>query len=78
MLLVPNRAIIADRQANKYYVNQVNGDEMSKIEVTIGLRDDSYTEITSGLQESDQVYIGIIDEGFDFTNGPPEEARELR
>jgi HlyD family secretion protein len=78
VLLVPNRAIIADREAGKYYVNRVTGDKTTKIEVTIGLRDSTYTEITSGLQESNQVYIGTIDEGFDFRNGPPEGVRELR
>ncbi|MBN1579142.1 MAG: efflux RND transporter periplasmic adaptor subunit [Anaerolineae bacterium] len=78
VLLVPNRAIIADREAGKYYVNQVRGEEITKIEVTIGLRDSTYTEITSGLEESDQVYIGTIDEGFDFRNGPPEGVQELR
>lgn len=78
VLLVPNRAIIADRQTAKYYVNRVQGDQMTKVEISIGLRDSSYTEITSGLQQGDQVYIGTIDEKLDITKGPPEGVREIR
>lgn len=58
VLLVPNRAITVDRQANKYYVNLVRGETIEKVEVVIGLRDSSYTEIVSGLQDGDRVSIG--------------------
>jgi len=78
VLLVPNRAIIADRQAGKYYVNLVQGDTVVKAEVTIGLRDKNYTEITSGLNEGDQLFIGEVSEKLDFSQGPPEEIRRLR
>lgn len=78
VLLVPNRAIIADRQENKYYVNLVQGDTINKVQVTIGLRDSGYTEIVDGIQEGDQVYIGEVSEGIDFTQGPPSAVREFR
>ncbi len=78
VLLVPNRAIIADRQAGKYYVNLVQGDTVTQVEVTIGLRDNKYTEITSGLEEGDQLFIGEVSKELDFTQGPPEEIRRLR
>ncbi len=78
VLLVPNRAIIADRQAGKYYVNLVQDDTVVKTEVTIGLRDKNYTEITSGLDEGDQLFIGEVSEKLDFSQGPPEEIRRLR
>ncbi len=78
VLLVPNRAIIIDRQAGKHYVNRVDGDSITKVEVTVGLRDGSYTEITSGLQEGDQVSIAENEgPGFDFTQGPPPEAHRF-
>lgn len=77
VLLVPNRAITADRQAGKYYVNLVQGDTVAKTEVTIGLRDNSYTEITGGLEEGDQLVIGEVKEVLDFSQGPPEEIRRL-
>jgi RND family efflux transporter MFP subunit len=77
VLLVPNRAITADRQAGKYYVNLAQGDTVAKTEVTIGLRDSKYTEITSGLAEGDQLVIGEVKEVLDFSQGPPEEIRRL-
>jgi HlyD family secretion protein len=76
VLLVPNRAIIADRQANRYYVSKIVDGETVKTEVTIGLRDDAFTEITSGLGAGDQVFTGTIETGLDFRSGPP-GAREL-
>jgi len=72
VLLVPNRAITADRQTQEYFVNKVVGDSLEKVQVTIGMRDSTYTEITSGLQAGDRVYTGEIDDGFDFMSGPPE------
>ena len=77
VLLVPNRAIIADRQEGKYYVNRMEGEGMKRVEVTIGLRDDSHTEILSGLEEGDRLFIGEIEEGLDFRSGPPSGVREL-
>jgi HlyD family secretion protein len=78
VLLAPNRAITADRQAGKYYVNLVQGDTVVKTEVTIGLRDQNYTEITNGLEEGDKLAIGEVSEKLDFSQGPPEEIRRLQ
>ena len=38
VLLVPNRAITADREAGKYYVNLVRDGQVSQEEVAVGLR----------------------------------------
>jgi hypothetical protein len=70
ILLVPNRAIVADRQANKYYVYRVQGDQAIKVEVTVGLRDASHTEIIDGLQEGDKLAIDYnVDRGLPFGPG---------
>jgi HlyD family secretion protein len=58
VLLVANKAITADRDAGAYYVYRVEGDDVTKVEVTIGLRDKSYTEIVNGLREGDKLVIG--------------------
>jgi len=71
VLLVSSRAITADRQAGKYYVNLVQGDTTAKTEITIGLRDKDYTEITGGLEEGDRLIVGEVGGGLDFTEGPP-------
>jgi HlyD family secretion protein len=79
VLLVPNWAIVADRENNAYYVNRldsVEGESLTRVEVTIGLRDARYTEITSGLKEGDRVSTAqAVDDGLDFTQGPPPGAR---
>jgi multidrug efflux pump subunit AcrA (membrane-fusion protein) len=77
VLLVPNWAIISDREAGTYYVNRVDDQALTQVEVTIGLRDARYTEITSGLEQGDQVSTAqAFDDGLDFTQGPPEGVRE--
>lgn len=63
VLLLPNAAINADRQAGTYSVNLVTNDDNGNltteaVEVSIGLRDGQYTQITGGLEEGDQVLVG--------------------
>jgi macrolide-specific efflux system membrane fusion protein len=65
VLLIPNAALTADRQAGTYTVNLVTGESdgepvVKEVQVTIGLRDDGFTEVTSGLSEGDQVLIGEL------------------
>ncbi len=85
VLLVPNAAINADRTAGTYSVNLVTIDAdgaqtIKEAPVTIGLRDSQFTQITSGLQEGDQVLVGNVtplDQPFgpgsnnDGNGGPP-------
>jgi HlyD family secretion protein len=55
-LLVPNRAIEADREAGRYYVTrQLPGGTTERMEVRIGLRDQAHTQILEGLEEGDIV-----------------------
>jgi HlyD family secretion protein len=76
VLLVPNWAIVADRETGTYYVNRVDDDALTRVEVTIGLRDARYTEVTSGLQEGDRVSTAqAFDDSLDFTQGPPSGMR---
>ncbi len=77
VLLVPNRAIISDRQAGKYYVNRPQGNAQQRVEVTIGLRDSTYTQITSGLEPGDQVSIAQTQQGTGSLQGPPSGMRDL-
>ena len=71
VLLLPSQAIIADREAGRYYVNLVGDDDatqaddggatsgvtVERVEVVIGLRDDENTQILEGLQEGDRVQM---------------------
>jgi HlyD family secretion protein len=81
VLLVPNAAINANRDAGTFSVNVVTFDEQGnrtteEVIVTIGLRDNAFTQITSGLQEGDQLLVGNILPVFDFqsSDGPPPGA----
>jgi len=75
VLLVPNAAITADREAGTFTVNLVTGESerpgnlrgnmpsapvTEKVEVVIGLKDGQYTQILSGLSAGDEVIVGEI------------------
>jgi HlyD family secretion protein len=65
VLLVPNAAITADRQAGTYTVNLVRtGSDgvvtITPVQVTVGLRDSEHTQITDGLSEGDRVLVGEL------------------
>ncbi|HFQ92365.1 MAG TPA: efflux RND transporter periplasmic adaptor subunit [Anaerolineae bacterium] len=62
VLLVPNAALTADREKGTYTVNLVRTaedgtTEITQVEVTIGLKDNQYTQITSGLVAGDVVLL---------------------
>jgi HlyD family secretion protein len=62
VLLVPNGAIQVDRENGTYNVILVQTNEQGQtvnetVTVTIGLRDGRYTEVTSGIQEGDELLI---------------------
>jgi multidrug efflux pump subunit AcrA (membrane-fusion protein) len=57
-LLVPNRAVEADREAGRYYVTRLKaGGTTERLEVRIGLRDESRTQIVEGVSEGDQLVL---------------------
>ena len=63
VLLVPNEAISPDRARGTFSVNRVerdaNGNPITEeVQVTIGLRDSKYTQVTGGLNAGDEVMIG--------------------
>jgi RND family efflux transporter MFP subunit len=62
-LLVPNQAIEADRAADRYFVTrQTASGEIQRVEVRIGLRDESNTQIIQGLEEDDTVVLPQVPE----------------
>ncbi|MEJ2257054.1 MAG: efflux RND transporter periplasmic adaptor subunit, partial [Woeseiaceae bacterium] len=57
-LLVPSRAITADRQANKYYVTrQLPDGTQQRLEVRIGLHNDTQTQIVQGVSAGDKLVL---------------------
>jgi multidrug efflux pump subunit AcrA (membrane-fusion protein) len=58
VLLVPNQAIDVDRTNGTYSVMFVTGDSVEQVPVTIGLRDNQFTQIKSGLNAGDELAVG--------------------
>ncbi len=71
VLLVPNQAINADRTAGTYSVIVVNGEAQEEVPVTIGLRDNEFTEIIDGLTAGDVVLVSSNIPTVNF--GPPDQ-----
>lgn len=62
-LLVPSRAIEADRQAGRYFVTRQKADgTVERLEVRIGLRDEAHTQIVEGLEEGDVLVLPQVPE----------------
>jgi HlyD family secretion protein len=71
VLLLENRAIRVDRRANRYYVDVQVGDTVEEVEITVGLRDAQYTQVTDGLQAGDVVLVDYEPPTFQPGQGPP-------
>ncbi len=58
VLVVPRRAV--RRDGSRTFVVSPRGDEMVRVWVTTGSRDESYWEVVSGLNEGDQILVGEV------------------
>jgi HlyD family secretion protein len=62
VLAVPIQAIIIEEDLTEdethYYVFQRDGDRVRRVEIEVGISDDTYQEVTSGLREGDEIVIG--------------------
>jgi multidrug efflux pump subunit AcrA (membrane-fusion protein) len=73
-LLVPNQAVESDRAAGRYYVTILRPDGTTeRVEVVIGLRDESQTQILEGLEEGAAVVLPQVPEQISTEQqfGPP-------
>jgi RND family efflux transporter MFP subunit len=74
-LLVPNRAIEADREAGRYYVTRQKAlGATERLEVRIGMRDQVNTQILEGVEEGDELVLPQVpgqaaDDGFSGPGG---------
>jgi HlyD family secretion protein len=62
VLAAPIQAIIIDEDLDEnttsYYTFRRDNDQVTRVAVGVGISDDSYQEITSGLNEGDEIVIG--------------------
>lgn len=61
VLLVLNRAVSFDREEGLLYVEKLVEEQIERVEVEIGLQDESFSEVLRGLDEGDLVVIGGSD-----------------
>jgi HlyD family secretion protein len=57
ILLVPNRFVRIDRLTGRTYVDRLVGNEVRPIEIQIGLRDETYSEVLAGLEEGNVIVL---------------------
>ncbi len=75
-LLVPSRAITADREAGRYYVTrQLPSGLTEQVEVRIGLRDSSSVQILEGVEEGDLLVLPVLPGTASSSGGPFSEFR---
>ncbi len=57
VLLVPNRFVRIDRTSGQAFVDELAGEQIRPIEIQIGLRDETSSEVLAGLNEGDIVVL---------------------
>lgn len=62
IIAAPIQAIIIDEDLDedvtRYFSFRKNGDSVERVEVQVGISDDTYQEIRSGLSEGDEIVVG--------------------
>jgi len=61
VLLVPNRAIQSDRAAGRYTVERVTAATVETVEITVGLRNASTSQVLSGVKAGDVVQLSALE-----------------
>ncbi|HSH01086.1 MAG TPA: efflux RND transporter periplasmic adaptor subunit [Anaerolineae bacterium] len=69
-LRVPNWAIRLDRETGTAYVNRLNNQDLpEEVAIETGLRNDQFSEVTSGLNAGDVVVVTNQRDSFSFFGG---------
>jgi HlyD family secretion protein len=68
-LLVPNWAILRDRDTGQTFVSVLAGGQLRDVEVGLGVRDENYSQVLSGLNEGQVVAVDTTREQFNFFGG---------
>jgi multidrug efflux pump subunit AcrA (membrane-fusion protein) len=59
VLLVPNWALRIDRNTGKVYASVRDADGVREVEVEIGVRGTSSSQVVSGLSDGDEVAVSL-------------------
>ncbi len=69
VVLVPNWAILRDRDTGQTFVGILKDNEIVDIPVELGLRNDTFSEVKSGVSEGEVVAVNTAREQFRFFGG---------
>lgn len=69
VVLVPNWAIRRDRQTGEAFVGLWRNGVIEEVSVTLGLRDETFSEIVSGVQAGDVIAVDTTREQFRLIGG---------
>jgi HlyD family secretion protein len=63
VIVIPNRVMHLDEATRTPYVEKIIDGVPTRVDITLGLRNEQYSEVVSGLEEGDQLAIRRIDTG---------------
>ena len=69
VVLVPNWAILRNRETGQAYVGRLRDGIITDVPVTLGLRDEAYSEVTSGIQAGDVAAVDTARQTFSLFGG---------
>lgn len=69
VVLAPNWAIRRDRVTGQAFASVLRDGQIQEVEVALGLRNESFSQVVSGLSEGDTVAIQTTREQFSFFGG---------
>jgi HlyD family secretion protein len=69
VVLVPNWAIRRDRDTGQVYVSLMKDGKIAEVPVTLGLRNETVSEVKSGVQAGDTVAVSTLREQLSFFGG---------
>ncbi len=63
VIMIPNRVMHLDETTRSPYVEKVVNGEPTRVDIQLGLRNDQFSEVISGLEEGDVLAIRRVDSG---------------
>jgi multidrug efflux pump subunit AcrA (membrane-fusion protein) len=55
VLQIPSWAVRVDRETGQTYVHRRRGDEIERVDVTLGVRQEGRSQVVSGLSAGDEI-----------------------
>ena len=63
VVILPNRVMRLDRQSGDTYVERIEDNVPKRVNLTLGLRNEQFSEVLEGVEEGDELAIRRTDSG---------------